>query len=240
MAWVQSGGRVRLEECAGALSVILTSRRGPLVTFAYRREAFPCGRSSVEGALFRARCDRHVHRPVGDGESHRIVHSARYVRLLSLGSVGGRSYREGMVKDASPVTATDPIAGVNTALSAVASLFPRVEGVADADLVLLTGRVEQLGRIVDALRTRAAGEVSRRRSRASSTRCRKDSGAGPGESSWNASPVFPGSPSPPARASMSALGSGRARRGCRSPRSTPCSARRSRPVSSGRSPSGCC
>ncbi|GAA4192628.1 HNH endonuclease signature motif containing protein [Microbacterium oryzae] len=67
-----------------------------------------------------------------------------------------------MVKDASPVTATDPIAGVNTALSAVGSLFPRVEGVADADLVRLTGRVEQLGRIVDALRTRAAGEVSRR------------------------------------------------------------------------------
>ncbi|MDN3310764.1 DUF222 domain-containing protein [Microbacterium oryzae] len=67
-----------------------------------------------------------------------------------------------MVKDASPVSRTAPATSVGAVAELLDGVFGLVEQLPDAELVALTGHVEQLGRMVDAVRVRTAGEVTRR------------------------------------------------------------------------------
>ncbi|GAA4193023.1 hypothetical protein GCM10022219_14220 [Microbacterium oryzae] len=124
-------------------------------------------RGAVSNALhvdvFRVRLGKHV--SCTDSLTRRVFFefspAARF-SILRAGNVRGRSYREGMVEDASPVTRSAPTALVGGAAKLLDGVFGLVEQVPDAELVALTGRVEQLGRLVDAVRIRTAGEVTRR------------------------------------------------------------------------------
>ncbi|MGX9349362.1 hypothetical protein, partial [Microbacterium sp. KNMS] len=55
-----------------------------------------------------------------------------------------------------------PGAAVRDALTRLEGLAESVRGVTDADLIALAGEVEHLGRTLDALRTRVAGEIDAR------------------------------------------------------------------------------